>query len=543
MITEIQTGTYIEAQIELCPICLNPAKSESLSEASWLPLGAVAMLESRHPGWQMSYGACPSCVQSTLLEQLIAQGEVTIEDRIKAALPLSAEAAFGVLPTPMRLHGDSRFRGRGTALALIDIGFYPHPDLVKPDNRIRAWVDASVEPVNALFFGPNETPEWPGWDSAGPAQWHGLMTSGVAAGNGWLSHGLYRGFASEADVVLVQVRGQDGRIGNANIARALRWLHQNGPALGVKVVSISVAGERRDWLAWNAVDKAVSALVEDGITVVAASGNAGKRELVPPATAPDALTVGGIDDRNNFDPEAVDVWHSNYGECVTGLQKPELVAPSIWVVAPVLPGTEVAAEAERLFTLRQIRDLNVELLIADQKFVTPYYQHVEGTSFAAPIVASVIACMLEANPSLTPDKIREILETTAQPVEGADRERQGAGALVPALAVACAARAESGPLEGIPLSPQVNASGVTFWLYEPDATSVRLQGSWDNQSSSPGVEARQERPGIWRARIEGLDAGQYTYRFLVDGVRWVDDPSNPRKVANVRSGFDSAFIL
>ena len=56
---------------------------------------------------------------------------------------------------------------------------------------------------------------WPGWDAGRPKQWHGLMTAVTAAGNGWLSHGLYRGLASEAEVVLIQVRNRRGRITNA----------------------------------------------------------------------------------------------------------------------------------------------------------------------------------------------------------------------------------------------------------------------------------------------------------------------------------------
>jgi len=44
------------------------------------------------------------------------------------------------------------------------------------------------------------------------------------------------------------------------------------------------------------------------------------------------------------------------------------------------------------------------------KLVTPHYQHVEGTSFAAPIVTSAIACMLEANPTLPPLLVRDVLK-------------------------------------------------------------------------------------------------------------------------------------
>jgi serine protease AprX len=59
---------------------------------------------------------------------------------------------------------------------------------------------------------------------------------------------------------------------------------------------MSVSGDPVEPLAGNPVDEAVAALVAAGITVVVAAGNAGERRLVPPATAPAALTVGGLDE-------------------------------------------------------------------------------------------------------------------------------------------------------------------------------------------------------------------------------------------------------
>jgi serine protease AprX len=78
--------------------------------------------------------------------------------------------------------------------------------------------------------------------------------------------------------------------------------------------------------------------------------------------------------------------------------------------------------------------------------VTPHYQHVEGTSFAAPIVAAVAACMLEANGALGPRRVRELLTAAAHPVPGAPPERQGAGAVDAGRAVrlALAERAAGG---------------------------------------------------------------------------------------------------
>src|SRR5688572_23931826 len=128
--------------------------------------------------------------------------------------------------------------GRGMTVAIVDAGFYPHTDLILPVNRIRAWADASFDPVRHGTFEPGESPRWPGWDAMAPAQWHGLMTSAVVAGNGWMSHGLFAGPACGADLVLVQVRQPDGRIGNATLARALRWLAARARDLRLRVVSL-----------------------------------------------------------------------------------------------------------------------------------------------------------------------------------------------------------------------------------------------------------------------------------------------------------------
>ena len=50
---------------------------------------------------------------------------------------------FAVIPTPDRLNVDPRFTGRGVTIAFLDSGFYQHPDLTEPDNRIVAFHDIS----------------------------------------------------------------------------------------------------------------------------------------------------------------------------------------------------------------------------------------------------------------------------------------------------------------------------------------------------------------------------------------------------------------
>ena len=241
----------------------------------------------QHPYWRKADGACPACLQQTLLTILLERGEPGLHHAIQHVWPIDAEAAYGPIPIPLRMHADPRYTGRGVTLALVDAGFYPHPDLTQPVNRIRQWVDASVEPVREHST-----------ESPGRADWHGLMTSTVAAGNGYLSHGLYRGLASEAELVLVQVRDDEGRITDESLTRALKWLVRKASRLNVSVVSLSVAS---DGDPLGEIHAAIGQLVTNGVTVVAAAGNDGIRRLVPPASCAAAITVGGLDDQNTFE--------------------------------------------------------------------------------------------------------------------------------------------------------------------------------------------------------------------------------------------------
>ncbi len=502
-----------------CPHCQAATPADVLEDAV------------RYVFWKRPNGACPACVQHELLTTLLREGDEALHRQIQTAWPLDAEAAFGALPTPLRLHADPRFAGRGVTIVMIDSGFYPHPDLVQPINRIRAWVDAGKETAVALRFKPTDTPTWPQWNKGYGWQWHGLMTSVTSAGNGYLSHGLYRGLANEAELVLIQVRDKKGAITNESITRALRWVKKHGAALGVRVVNLSVAGDPTPGEE-NPVETAVAELVMMGVVVTAAAGNDGVRQLVPPASAPHALTIGGLDDKNDFDHDSVELWHSNYGRSSLGGSKPELVAPSIWVVAPVLPNSGVAKEAQQLFARRNQPE--VEERLRSLKLVTPHYQHVDGTSFAAPLVASTVACMFEANPALTPLMVRHILQTAVSRIPGVATEKQGAGALEAGRAVVLSLQERHAYRLD---SPQVEPSGITFSLHDHATQQVQVWGSWDSWRT--GLPAREVERGVWQTEKRPIGNGRYFYKFLLNGTHWLDDPANPHKVPDGYGGFNT----
>ena len=74
----------------------------------------------------------------------------------------------------------------------------------------------------------------------------------------------------------------------------------------------------------------------------------------------------------------------------------------------------------------------------DEKVIDEHYKMVDGTSFSAPIVSSVVAQMLEANPKLTPSEVKRILIRTAKRVPDIAVDRQGWGAVQPKAAVEAA---------------------------------------------------------------------------------------------------------
>lgn len=359
-----------------------------------------------------------------------------------------------ILSLQERLHIDPEATGRGVTMAFVDSAFFPHPDIVRPRDRIRAFADMT-----------KDSPTVDDFLQATAHVWHGTMTVCCSTGSGYLSQGRYRGIASEADLVLLKVQAGDHSpiVGEA-VLNALRFVLRH-TELGVRVVNVSVGVSWDDPHALD-VEKAVADLVGAGVVVVAAAGNIDGTPPSPPASASEAIAVGGVDDKNTVGVSDDRRFPSSSGARASRLPKPDLLAPAVRLPAPMVPGTLTAREAPHLFHLvrlleevesdirfRKGRPLDVSKReeaslvrileairrrIDDQKFISPSYQHVDGTSFSAPIVAAVAAQMLEVNPGLTPGEVRRGLVETARPLAGVDKVLQGAGVVEPRAAVSWA---------------------------------------------------------------------------------------------------------
>lgn len=426
-----------------CPVCSRETSDEFVPLAS-LDEELRRLIEANAPDSRDFGAICARCVR--LFERA--------KDQIVKDAALRKDGSH-VLSIPLRLDADERFSGRGVTIAFLDSGFYPHVDLTSPRNRIIAYHSLVDESAGLeSLFRPDV------------ASWHGMMTSVVAAGNGYLSNGFYRGLAPESEVVLVKL-ARTGRITEDDIRRGLEWILNNQDRYRIRIVNISAGGDDEASYLTDPLSQTVDECTRRGILVVCAVGNAGHLEnhpVFPPASAPSCIAVGGLDDNNSINRSRRGMYRSSYGPTVDGLQKPEVIAPSIWVPAPILPNTPTAQQAELLEMLDQAPDEDLQRIINENRGIDPeldaavdrpphsirqlialkirrenvitrHYKYVDGTSFAAPIVSSLAAQMLEANPNLSPQKTKRILIETAERLPNYEVDRQGWGVIDPRRAV------------------------------------------------------------------------------------------------------------
>jgi len=492
------------------------------------------------------------------------QTEIVIQQRMLPEIgpyfPVKSADDFIILPSGLRLDADPRYTGKGITICFIDSGFYLHPDIVSFRNRVKKVMDITKPDREPEFFRlpHNES-------------WHGTMTSVVCAGDGYLSKGLYKGIACDAELVLLKVQDDTGQLHTQYIIDALQWVIDNYKEYGIRIVNISLGADRVTSYKESKIDQLAELLIKNGVTVIAASGNDEQDLIKTPADSPNVITVGGIDDENNLEKESK-LYHSTFGQTTDGFTKPELVAHAIWIAAPVLPGTKEKKEAEILYSFLQTNDdeLKSELLlnsshtrldervygsndvtfirqcieqrIQTAKYISPAYMHVDGTSFAAPLVTAVVAQLLEANSSLTPLMVRQILFSTAKRIDGVAAERQGFGVIRPRKAILKTLKREI-IMKPYP-SPEVNArqNTISFYVQNECASQVSLAGTF-NHWAQDVLLMEPGKNGIWKIEIPMLPAGRYHYKFFVDDKMWMEDIDNPYREPDGFNGFNSILVI
>lgn len=544
------------AKTIICPLCNDPVEKLVYRYHLDNERQVIEQIKIHNPGWAESDGICSRCVDYYHTE-IVTERRILPE--IGPYFPVKSADDYIILPTPLRLDAEARFTGRGITICFIDSGFYPHPDLTAHQNRIKKIIDITR---------PGELqPDLP----LGAAAWHGTMTTVVGAGDGYLSNGLYKSIAPGTELVLIKVQDDTGHISTENIVRALEWVLEHHREYDIRVVNMSLGGDEALSYTQSEVDLLAEKLVKQGVTIVAAAGNDEKGMIKPPANSPNVITVGGLDD-NNMLQQANGLYHSAWGKTSDGLMKPELIAPAIWIAAPILPETAAQKEASLLYALldtpenelaatfsRVFNEIKLEksLLYSSNtghireaivkriqscKYISPHYMHVDGTSFAAPITCAVIAQMLEADPELTPAQIRELLFSTAERLPGFPAERQGFGVVCPGKALIKTLRKEK--MMKYNPSPYINQQQKTieFSVQHSCASRISLAGSF-NHWAQDVLALEPVEKGWWTIRIPLLPAGKYHYKFFVDDKIWLEDVDNPWREPDGFHGFNSVLVI
>lgn len=263
-----------------------------------------------------------------------------------------------------------KFSGRGIGVAVIDTGVAPHPDLVKPSNRIIAFKD---------YINEKRDP----YDDNG----HGTHVAGCIAGNGFGSEGKYSGIAPEANIIAIKTLNAEGSGDASDVIAAIQWVLDNRARYNIKVLNLSL-GSKPQSLSYSPIDKAVAAAWERGMTVICAAGNEGpgRQTISSPGICPEVITVGALDDRaTTFTKDDTIASFSSRGPTKRMVAKPDIVAPGVDIISLAVP-------------------------VRDDKL----YKSLSGTSMATPIVSGCAALIHEMFPGYTNEQVKELMMSTAK---------------------------------------------------------------------------------------------------------------------------------
>lgn len=197
---------------------------------------------------------------------------------------------------------------------------------------------------------------------------HGTHVAGIAGALTNNSRGI-AGVCPGCSLLAVKVVSADGSGSNTWIANGIA----NAVSLGAKVINLSLGGLDRS----QTIQLAVQQAYQQGVVIVAASGNDGSNIPLYPAAFPEVIAVGAT---NQYGQRAS---FSNYGSHVA------VMAPGQSIYS-TLPGNR--------------------------------YDAWNGTSMASPHVAGLVGLILSRNSGLTVEQIRQVLTATANDLGAAGKD-------------------------------------------------------------------------------------------------------------------------
>jgi serine protease AprX len=259
---------------------------------------------------------------------------------------------------------------------------------------------------------------------------HGTHCAGIIGGSGVRSGGLYAGVAPGTKIIGA---GLGAGLFVLNAVGAWEWGLANQYRYNIKVVSNSY-GSAGAFNPNNPLNIASKMAYDRNISVVFAGANSGpaKGTWNTYAKAPWVIGVAagtkegdlaGFSSRGTPREERLGNADPN-----DDFDVPTITAPGT--------GRSFASNASRftsdMVSVRATTNLTSNGTTDDAELpasAIPFYTQISGTSMATPFVAGAIALMLDADPTLTPDEIKQILQETASKMPGRAEWEVGAGYL------------------------------------------------------------------------------------------------------------------
>jgi serine protease AprX len=250
---------------------------------------------------------------------------------------------------------------------------------------------------------------------------HGTHGSGVAAGTGANSGGFYGGVALGAHLVGVDT-GDDKGLPLVAILGAYDYMLVKQFDFNIRVINNSWG----DIYSPEAVSPndpinvATRALHDRNMTVVFAAGNDGSIDdaINPYSTMPWTISVAAgekegygspadFSSRGKDNGTGTDVAGMPADETAKPNLRPDITAPGVAIISVRAHGASPLMNASG--------ELNGDAVNIPAGF-QPNYLSSQGTSFACPHISGVVALLMEADSTLTPDQVVTILRETANPM-------------------------------------------------------------------------------------------------------------------------------
>src|SRR4051812_10721377 len=291
--------------------------------------------------------------------------------------------------------------GQGVTVALIDTGVTWLPDIANAKQTITDPLSLVQQDCINLTSEPTCD------DSYG----HGTFMAGVIAGNGSASNGKYVGMAPQAKVISLKISGASGASDVSTIIAAVQWVVQNKVAYNIRALNLSLGTDSTQSYTIDPLDYSVEKAWQAGVVVNVAASNRGPSAgtISKPADDPFVVTVGAIDDKgtNGLNDDVLPNFSGRGPTAADGLAKPDVVAPGGHIVSLAAPGAAITTQFPSTMTAP--------------------YRRGSGTSMATAVVTGLVAQMISANPTLSPDRVKFMLTRTARPDASTDRMAVGSG--------------------------------------------------------------------------------------------------------------------